>query len=266
MTRSTTSCGVLADSKTTDHFKALSEALGYWFEDESLLTLALTHRSYCAEHDNIESNERLEFLGDAVLGLAMTDTLFVARPEQPEGDLAKARAEVVSAPSLARTARELGLGAVLLLGKGEELSGGRDKDSILADAMEAVIAAVYLDAGWQRARELVDTHLADVALNAQTAPGQRDYKTRLQERAAELDIDPPSYDMDSMGPDHDRTFVSTVTVGSAVGTGQGSSKKQAQQQAAERALALLEEKYVANTAVSGQGEHTAATVPSGGTS
>lgn len=266
MTQWTTSCDVLADSDTSDRFKDLSEALGYRFEDESLLTLALTHRSYCAEHGNIESNERLEFLGDAVLGLAMTDTLFVARPEQPEGDLAKARAEVVSAPSLARAAQELGVGDVLFLGKGEEQSGGREKESILADAMEAVIAAVYLDAGWERARDLVNTHLADVALNAQTAPGQRDYKTRLQELAAELDIDAPQYDMDSTGPDHDRTFISTVTVGDAVGTGHGSSKKQAQQQAAERALLLLEENHNANRAVSGQGERSAATVPGGGTS
>ncbi len=264
MTPWTTSCDVLAEPEATDRFKDLSNSLGYHFEDESLLALALTHRSYCAENGNVDSNERLEFLGDAVLGLAMTDTLFVARPEQSEGDLAKARAEVVSTPSLARTARELGLGPVLLLGRGEELSGGRDKESILADAMEAVIAAVYLDAGWQRARELVNTHLADHALDAQTAPGQHDYKTRLQERAAELGVCAPSYDMESSGPDHDRTYISTVTAGNAVGTGRGSSKKQAQQQAAQEALVLLQEKDVANTAVSGQGERRAATVPSGG--
>ena len=264
--QSITSYDVLADSEPPSRYDDLGRALGYRFADESLLELALTHRSYCAENGNVESNERLEFLGDAVLGLAMTDTLFIARPEQPEGDLAKARAEVVSAPSLARAASELGIGAVLLLGKGEELSGGREKESILADAMEAVIAAVYLEAGWERARELVNTHLADVALNAQTAPGQRDYKTRLQEVAAERLLPVPAYEIESTGPDHDRTFLSTVTVGTAVGTGRGSSKKQAQQQAAAEALAILQEKDDAITAGSGQRASADDTVPSGGTS
>lgn len=266
MTLWTTSRGVLTDSETASRYRDLSNALGYCFADESLLELALTHRSYCAENGNIESNERLEFLGDAVLGMAMTDSLFAARPEWAEGDLAKARAEVVSTPSLAQTAREVGLGPVLLLGRGEEQSGGRDKESILADAMEAVIAAVYIDAGWERARQLVNTHLGAVALDAQSAPGLRDYKTRLQELAAERAFGAPSYEMTSTGPDHDRTFVSNVIVGDVTGTGSGSSKKQAQQQAAQRALLLLEDKDDRITAGSGQGERSAATVPSGGTS
>ena len=132
--RSITSSDVLVDPAKPDQYAELCDALGYTFDDVGLLDLALTHRSYCAENGNIESNERLEFLGDAVRGLAMTDSLFMARPEHPEGDLAKARAEIVSAPSLAATARRLGIGRVLRLGRGEQLSGGRDKESILADA------------------------------------------------------------------------------------------------------------------------------------
>lgn len=266
MTRSTTSSDVLAEPVDAHLYSELCEALGYTFENEGLLDLALTHRSYCAENGNIESNERLEFLGDAVLGLAMTDSLFLARPEHPEGDLAKARAEIVSAPSLAATARRLGIGGVLRLGRGEELSGGRDKESILADAMEAVIAAVYLDAGWDTAKAVLNVHLEKVAVDAQTTPGQRDYKTRLQELAAELSLGAPLYAIRSTGPDHDRVFISTATVGEVTGEGNGSSKKQAQQAAAEDVLNQLEEKYDRTSAVSGQGEQTPATVPSGGTS
>ena len=256
----------MADDEAPKRYTELGNELGYHFADEALLDLALTHRSYCAENHGVESNERLEFLGDAVLGLAMTDHLFVARPEQAEGDLAKARAEVVCAPSLARAARGLGVGAVMRLGKGEELSGGREKESILADAMEAIIAAVYLEAGWERACELVNTHLADIAVHAQTAPGQRDYKTRLQEVAAERSLPAPCYAIEATGPDHDRTFVSTVTVGTATGSGRGSSKKQAQQEAAKQVLAMLQENDDSNTAVSGQSAPPDATVPSGGTS
>lgn len=255
----------MTDDAQADRYSNLCHALGYSFSDESLLDLALTHRSYCAENGNVESNERLEFLGDAVLGLAMTDGLFLARPKQSEGDLAKARAEVVSAPTLAATARRLGIGSVLRLGRGEELSGGSDKDSILADAMEAVIAAVYLDAGWEEAKALVNTHLAQLASHAQTTPGLRDYKTRLQELAAELSLGAPTYGVNSTGPDHDRIFVATVTVGSSNGTGEGSSKKQAQQHAAEDVLAQLEQKYDRTTVVSGQGAHAPDTVPTGGT-
>lgn len=263
--RSTTSSDVLAEPAQSEEFAELCGALGHTFDDVALLDLALTHRSYCAENGNVESNERLEFLGDAVLGLAMTDSLFLARPEQSEGDLAKARAEIVSAPSLAATARRLGIGPVLRLGRGEELSGGRDKESILADAMEAVIAAVYLDAGWETAKAVVNEHLAELAVDAQTAPGLRDYKTRLQELAAELSLASPTYSIESTGPDHDQVFRSTVIVGEFSGSGSGTSKKQAQQAAAEDVLAQLEEKYDRTIAVSGQGAHTPATVPSGGT-
>ena len=218
------SCGVLADPSIDEKYATFETALGYEFADRGLLALALTHRSYCAENGNVESNERLEFLGDAVLGLSITHSLFHFRPEQTEGDLAKARAEVVSSPSLAEAARRLGVGDVLLLGRGEELSGGRDKESILADAMEAVIAAIYLEAGWDRAAEFVTEQLARGALDAQSAPGLRDYKTRLQEIAAELQLSPPEYQVSSTGPDHDRTFSATVVVDEVNGAGTGSSK------------------------------------------
>jgi len=230
----------LADPSTaSEEHVALSEALGYDFVDGSWFDLALTHRSWCAEHGDAPSNERLEFLGDAVLGLSITDSLFNDNPDTAEGDLAKARAEIVSAPVLASIARAIGLGPLLRLGKGEELSGGREKDSILADAMEAVIAAVYLDGGWEAARALVVRHLSGASVQAQSTPGERDYKTRLQERAAEMALPAPEYDISSSGPDHGRRFMSTVRVGKTIGRGTGRSKKQAQQQAAEEALTVL---------------------------
>ncbi len=263
--RSTTSCDVLADRDTDDRYAPFFDALGYTFNDLEILKLALTHRSYCAENGNVESNERLEFLGDAVLGLSMTHTLFHARPEQAEGDLAKARAEVVSAPSLAEAARRLGIGDVLFLGHGEEMSGGRDKESILADAMEAVIAGVYLDSGWEEASKLVTTHLAGGALEAQTSPGSRDYKTRLQELAAELSASPPEYEVTSTGPDHDRRFTASVNVSGVSGSGSGTSKKLAQQRAASVALDRLQEMSEGTGPESGQGEAGPVTVPSGGT-
>ncbi len=224
----------------TSTYGALCSALGYWFEEHDLLELALTHRSWCAEHDGAPSNERLEFLGDAVLGLSITDSLYHNEPSQAEGQLAKARAEVVSAPVLASIAQSLDIGPLLRLGRGEELSGGREKESILADAMEAVMAAVYLDGGWEPARRVVIGLLAGEAAKAQTNPGEHDYKTRLQERAAELSLQSPQYEISSTGPDHGRIFMSTVQVATIEGRGSGTSKKQAQQRAAEQALTLLD--------------------------
>lgn len=247
------------------HYEELFRALGYSFRDVALLDLALAHRSWCAENGGAASNERLEFLGDAVLGLSITEALYHRRPGQAEGDLAKARAEVVSAPVLAIAARRLGIDAQLRLGKGEEQTGGRSKESILADAMEAVIAAVYLDGGWEAAHELVIRHLAGEAERAQTTPGERDYKTRLQERAAEVSVPAPEYDISSSGPDHGRQFTATVRVGSIIGRGTGRSKKQAQQRAAEQALSMID---AAESAAVSEGETVqtaAASARSGGT-
>ena len=229
-------------------YESLYGALGHRFTDVGLLQLALTHRSWCAENDGSTSNERLEFLGDAVLGLAITDSLYQNEPDQAEGDLAKARAEVVSAESLAQLARTLELGPLLRLGRGEEMSAGREKNSILADAMEAVLGALYLDGGWPAAKTVVDELLGAVTLEAQVQPGVRDYKTRLQERAAELSWNAPVYSVSSHGPDHGRRFRAGVEVGDIVGAGDGTSKKQAQQAAAADAL----EKIAARVAIETQ--------------
>ena len=182
------------------------------------------------------SNERLEFLGDAVLGLVVTDHIFRAYPHLPEGELAKVRATVVSAAALAEVAAELRLGEAVLLGKGEALSGGREKPSILADALEAVIGATYLDGGWSAAADLVlgllGTRIAEAALG----PGGQDYKTRLQELAARHFDALPAYEVVDDGPDHAKRFVAHVLVGGRRrGRGEGRSKKQAEQAAARDA-------------------------------
>lgn len=197
---------------------------------------ALTHRSWCAEHPGDESNERLEFLGDAVLGVVVTDHLFSAFPDLPEGQLAKARAAVVSSTTLAEVGRELGVGLDLRLGKGEDASGGREKASILADAVEAVLGAMYLDGGVEPVRRLVLEQLSERIDQAAERPGDKDYKTRLQEVAAHDGFTPPVYALTESGPDHHKRFHATVAVGGErLGAGTGTSKKEAEQKAARAA-------------------------------
>jgi ribonuclease-3 len=209
------------------------ERLHRRFEDDALLARALAHRSWCAEHGGVASNERLEFLGDAVLGLVVTDHIFRTYPRLPEGELAKVRATVVSAAALAEVAAELELGEAVLLGKGEAQSGGREKPSILADALEAVIGATYLDGGWDAASALVLGLLGSRIAEAAIGPGGQDYKTRLQELSARRFDALPSYDVQDEGPDHAKRFVATVVVGGRRrGRGEGRSKKQAEQAAA----------------------------------
>ncbi|HSH62200.1 MAG TPA: ribonuclease III [Acidimicrobiales bacterium] len=218
---------------------ALSERLGVVLRDPGLLARALAHRSWCAEvmaEEQEESNERLEFLGDAVLGLVVADHLYRTYPELSEGQLAKTRASVVDAATLADVAAELDLGAAMLLGRGEDASGGRRKPSILADATEAVIGAVYLDGGWDAASAFVLGLLGPRLTEAAEGPGGHDYKTRLQELAARAYDQLPRYEVSSEGPDHARSFLATVHVGgSAVGRGEGRSKKRAEQAAARAA-------------------------------
>ena len=193
-----------------------------------------------AEAPGNQSNERLEFLGDAVLGLVVTDHIFRTYPELPEGELAKVRASVVSAAALAEVAVELGLGDPLRLGKGEDASGGREKPSILADATEAVIGAVYLDGGWDAAAELVMDLLGDRIVDAAAGPGGQDYKTRLQELSARTFEAVPVYEVVDEGPDHAKRFFAAVRVGGQrYGEGQGRSKKQAEQAAARLAWEAL---------------------------
>ncbi|NDH87541.1 MAG: ribonuclease III [Actinobacteria bacterium] len=214
----------------------LEERLGYHFVEPGLLVHALTHRSWCAEHPGDESNERLEFLGDAVLGVVVTDHLFSAFPDLPEGQLAKARAAVVSSTTLAEVGRELGVGLDLRLGKGEDASGGREKASILADAVEAVLGAMYLDGGVEPVRRLVLEQLSQRIDQAAERPGDKDYKTRLQEVAAHDGFTPPVYALTESGPDHHKRFHATVAVGGErLGAGTGTSKKEAEQKAARAA-------------------------------
>jgi ribonuclease-3 len=218
----------------------LDAALGLKFRDTTLIDRALAHRSYCAEHPETLSNERLEFLGDAVLGLVVTDYMFGEYPDMPEGELAKLRASVVNSEVLAEVAREVHLGASLRLGKGEEATGGRDKPSILADAMEAVIAAVYLDDGWDAARKLVLRLLEPRIVEGASGPGGHDYKTRLQELATQTFDQLPRYQVRHEGPDHSKHFFATVLLrGEPWGTGEGRSKKHAEQAAARVAWRRL---------------------------
>ena len=221
---------------------ALEAALGYEFHDRHHLESALVHRSYCAEHPDAESNERMEFLGDAVLGLSVTDHVFAAYPSLPEGELAKLRASVVNAAVLADLAVEVELGPALLLGKGEDASGGRTKASILADAMEAVIAAVYLDAGWRAADDLVLRLLGERIREGAAGPGGHDYKTRLQELAARRYDQLPRYQVRAEGPDHSKQFFASVAIAGEVrGEGEGRSKKQAEQAAARSAWESMDD-------------------------
>jgi ribonuclease III len=200
----------------------------------------MAHRSWVAEAVDEASNERLEFLGDAVLGLVVTDHIYRAYPALPEGELAKVRASVVSAAALAEVAEELELGGFVMLGRGEDLSGGREKPSILADALEAVIGAVYLDGGWNAASRFIFDLLGSRIADAASGPGGQDYKTRLQELAVRVADGVPVYAVEEEGPDHAKRFHASVMVGEqAFHGGEGRSKKQAEQAAARLAWEAL---------------------------
>ena len=220
------------------------EALGVPAERSPLYELALTHRSFAFEtHDQPEHNERLEFLGDAVLGVVVTDLIYKTFPHLPEGDLARMRASVVNTSALADLARSIGLGEHIRLGKGEEATGGRDKDSLLADTFEAVVGAVYLEQGIARVSEIL-TPIFSAAIDAATSSGEvYDAKTALQEVAVRSVGEIPTYRVASSGPDHDKRFVAHVFVADEpYGTGTGRSKKEAEQHAARAALDIFEER------------------------
>jgi ribonuclease-3 len=218
---------------------SIDARLGYRFRDPALLRRGLTHRS-SAGGDPKRHNEQMEFLGDAVLALAMSDLLIERFPDRREGDLSKLRASLVNEGTLARIATELGLGDHLLLGKGEERTGGRRKASILAGAYEAVLGAVYLDAGFQEARAMVARHFAG-AIEGHAAIGLQDYKTQLQELTQSSFKEVPAYHLvRETGPDHDKRFVSQISIaGTVYGRGVGRSKKVAEQAAAMAALERL---------------------------
>lgn len=213
--------------------------LGYPIDDQ-LYTLALTHRSYAYENGGIDPNERLEFLGDSVLGIVVTDYLYRSFPDNSEGELAKLRAAVVNARALAGVARSLGLGQEMRLGKGELATGGRDKLSILGDTVEAVIAAVYLSHGLDGAAAFIHRLFDPLVAEAATLGAGRDWKTSLQELASVHGLGVPSYDISSEGPDHDKVFHALAIVGEAsFGPGTGPSKKCAEQQAAQEGFKAL---------------------------
>jgi ribonuclease-3 len=217
----------------------LADALGVQL-DPGLLTRALTHRSYAYEHGGLPHNERLEFLGDAVLGIVVTDTLFRAHPDLSEGKLAKLRASVVNMRALAQVARDIGpdggLGAYLRLGRGEESTGGRDKASILADTVEALLGAIYLDVGLDGAARVIHDLFDPLMAAVATGEAGLDWKTTLQELTAERNLGVPEYLMSSSGPDHEKTFTARALVhGRTFAASTGRSKKEAEQGAAESA-------------------------------
>jgi len=217
----------------------LRHALGVSIMPKSL-ERALTHRSYAYENANPPTNERLEFLGDSVLGLVVTDTLFRGYPNLPEGQLAKLRAAVVQMRALADVARELSLGAYVMLGRGEEVTGGRNQSSILADTLEAVIGAVYIDCGLVEASALVHRLFDPVIARSARLGAGLDWKTSLQELTAGHTLGVPEYLVDESGPDHQKSFRAAVRVGGRVlGSGEGRSKKEAEQHAAEAAWNII---------------------------
>ncbi|MDO5031452.1 ribonuclease III [Corynebacterium sp.] len=223
-----------------DHAPLL-ESLGVQIQDEHLC-LALTHRSFANENGHLPNNERLEFLGDAVLGLSVASKLYEKYPTRPESDISKMRASIVSRYGLSDIAREIDLGSYILLGKGEQSTGGRDKDSILADTTEAVFGAIYREHGFEVARDVILRLFAKKIDNAVVSGRQMDWKTNLQELCAELKAPMPVYTATSTGPEHDQTFDAVVTVsGLTVGNGTGHNKKLAEQRAAEEACQTLRE-------------------------
>ena len=221
--------------------KDLEEAIGYRFHDITLLQNALAHSSYANErwHNSLASNERLEFLGDSVLGMIVAEYLYRTFPGRPEGELTRMRADMVCESTLASVANRIRLGSHLLVSHGEEQGGGRERPSILADAVESIIAAMYLDGGIQAARAFIQTFiLSDVPV---TRMHHTDFKTALQERIQQKKNQTISYEtISESGPDHDKHFEVAVSLnGKVVGTGSGSSKKRAEQAAAQAAIEAL---------------------------
>jgi ribonuclease-3 len=221
----------------------LLEALGVDLPDE-LLTMALTHRSYSFENGGLPTNERLEFLGDAVLGLLVADILIRRHPDSPEGELAKLRNSIVNTQALATVGRGLadaGLGAFLLLGRGEVVTGGADKASILADGVEALLGAVYMQHGFDASREVVLRLFGDLLDTAPSLGAALEWKSSLQELTVARGLGVPKYVVTFDGPDHDRVFTAVVLIdGDEYGSGVGSTKKEAEIKAAAQAWTLLD--------------------------
>lgn len=228
----------------------LERSLGVHLSNRGLLEQALTHRSHAFEAGGLPTNERLEFLGDAVLGLVVTGLIFDAYPEAPEGRLAKIRAAAVNTNSLARLARSLGIGEHVRLGRGEEQSGGRDKDSILADTTEALLGAVYLDQGIEAVTDLIRRLFTDLLTEIVARRESLDAKTSLQELCAAAHATLPTYELNEEGPDHEKRFTAMVSVaGRTLGEGRGRSKKEAEQAAAAQALTAIRREFAVTSGV-----------------
>ncbi|GAA3693301.1 ribonuclease III [Zhihengliuella alba] len=217
--------------------------------DSETLRLALTHRSYAYEHGGIPTNERLEFLGDSILGYTITEHLYHRYPDLPEGDLAKRRAAVVSTRALARVARDLGIGEFVYLGQGEKLTGGRDKASILADTTEALIGATMLSCGVETAKDMVLRLIVPLLDEVENLGAGVDWKTAIQEVAASRKLGTVHYVVEGSGPDHARVFQATLTIGGTdYGAGTGPSKKEAEQEAAAASWKLLNDDAAGDSA------------------
>ena len=225
-----------------ESIRAFEEKIGYEFKDKTYIQTALTHSSFANEHKEFNYNERLEFLGDSILGLVVSDYLFRARNDLPEGKLTRLRANVVCEESLSVVARKINLGDHLFLGKGEKTSGGSDRDSILADATEAVIAAIYLDGGFDQAKDFILSNLRDTIAKNIDGNIFRDYKTFLQE-IIQGNNGKISYKLvGESGPDHDKEFEMQVKCGQdTIGIGKGKNKKEAEKEAARDALVKMGE-------------------------
>lgn len=235
----------MGDTSANKDLNALSMKLGYTFEKQELLTEAFQHSSYVNElpDSDMRDNERLEFLGDAVLDLAISHTLMELFEDSKEGDLSKYRATVVNERGLCQVARELGLGEYLMLGRGEEMTGGREKPSILADTMEALLGALYLDAGFDKTKEIVRRLFLRPLRKIDSGRVPNDFKSRLQEYTQGVNKTRPEYVLiDESGPAHDKTFrVALYVDGEVMAEGVGKSKKEAEQKAAKEALACLKQ-------------------------
>lgn len=232
------------DEERVENLESLSEILSYTFSDITLLDISLTHSSYANENPDLgwQDNERLEFLGDAVLQLCMSDILIKRFPDYAEGQLSKVRAAMVNEQPLAGLAREHRIGDFMLLGRGEENSGGRNKDSILGDAVEAIIGAIYLDGGYESALRFIETSFQSLVDEWIESPIYLDYKSLLQEASQGRFKLVPQYQITgAFGPDHDKTFEIEASIGDIVSTtGTGKNKKEAEQDAAQKALQKLE--------------------------
>ena len=229
------------NKKATYNISKFEDTINYTFENKSYILEALTHSSYSNENKNYKFNERLEFLGDSVLSIVISDYLFKTETELPEGELTKLRANIVCEESLSEVASEIKLGEFLLLGKGEEATGGRERISILADALEAVIAAIYLDGGLEEARKFIFKYMKEIINDSVKGKIFRDYKTYLQEVLQSQGEQHIWYKLiDEKGPDHNKRFVMQVGINDEVlGVGEGKSKKDAEQVAAKSALKSL---------------------------